>query len=124
MTSLVSTLQALELELHHPGAPCDAARLEQLLHPDFHEVGRSGLAYDRATVLRYLSGPAVPRTAVSDRFVAELLAPGIALLSYRSAQRQDDGTLATHTQRSSVWVQVGAQWQVRYHQGTPAGQAW
>ena len=124
MSSLVSELQALEVELHHPGLRCDAARLEQLLHADFHEIGRSGRAYDRTTVLRFLAERASPPSVLSDGFSASLVAPGVALLTYRSAHRQDDGSLASHTLRSSVWVQVGALWQLRHHQGTPAAQPW
>jgi hypothetical protein len=55
MSTLLAELQALEVELHHPGVACDFARLEELLHTDFHEVGRSGRRYDRATVLHFLS---------------------------------------------------------------------
>ena len=124
MSSLVSELQALEVELHHPGLRCDAARLEQLLHADFHEIGRSGRAYGRTTVLRFLAERASPPSVLSDGFSASLVAPGVALLTYRSVHRQDDGSLANHTLRSSVWVQVGALWQLRHHQGTPAAQPW
>jgi hypothetical protein len=89
--NLLSTLHALEVELHHPGVACDVARLEQLLHPDFHEVGRSGRP----------------------------LGAGVALLTYRSAHRRLDGSLEQHTYRSSVWVEGEGRWQLLYHQGTP-----
>ena len=51
MTSLLFQLQALEVELHHPGVRCDRDWLEALLHPEFHEVGRSGCTYSRETEL-------------------------------------------------------------------------
>jgi hypothetical protein len=124
MESLVSELQALEVELHHPGVRCDVARLGQLLHAGFHEVGRSGREYDRATVLRFLAQQENPPSVVSNDFSASLLAPGVALLTYRSAHRQQDGSLASHTLRSSVWLRVGSLWQLRYHQGTPAERVW
>lgn len=122
--ALLATLQALEVELHHPGACCTQHRLAHLLHPDFHEVGRSGLRYDRATVLAYLQQVAEPPPVVSEDFKLALLGPGVALLTYRAAQRQADGALDRHTHRSSLWVQTAMGWQLRYHQGTPAAQPW
>ncbi|MEI7444142.1 MAG: hypothetical protein WCK28_04560 [Burkholderiales bacterium] len=40
---LPSLLARLEAELHHPGATASRARLDALLHPDFHEVGPDGV---------------------------------------------------------------------------------
>jgi hypothetical protein len=124
MKSLLSELQALEVELHHPGVRCNLARLQQLLHAEFHEVGRSGREYDRATVLEFLAAQESPPAVISGAFPLCQLAPDVALLTYRSAHRQSGGSLANHTLRSSVWVQVSSLWQLRYHQGTPAAEAW
>lgn len=124
MQNLVDQLCALEVELHHPGVKLDKARLEALLHPDFHEVGRSGAPYDRATIVSYLSNSSVPPSVVSDAFTVAELAPGVALLTYRSASRDADGGLSNHTLRSSLWMEGPAGWQLRYHQGTPAATTW
>jgi hypothetical protein len=121
---LLPELQALEVELHHPGARCDRVRLGLLLHAEFHEVGRSGRTYDRAAILKYLSEQESSPTVISDDFVVSQLAPDIALLTYRSAHRKEDGRLVDHTLRSSVWVRVENLWQLRYHQGTPAHEIW
>lgn len=122
--ALLATLQALEVELHHPGVRCDAQRLEQLLHPEFHEVGRSGRPYDRATVMRFLGEQVAFPPVISDDFALQPLGPGVVLLSYRSALRRPDATLENHTLRSSVWVHRDALWQLIYHQGTPAAELW
>jgi RimJ/RimL family protein N-acetyltransferase len=122
MLSLSRELQALEVELHHPGVRCSRERLEQLLHPEFHEVGRSGRAYDRSTVVGFLTSLKTHPAVVSDSFALSELAAGVALLTYRSAQVEAPG-LVHHTLRSSVWMKAPAGWQLRYHQGTPAGQA-
>ncbi len=124
MSSLAQLIQALEVELHHPGVRCSRARLEQLLHPQFHEVGRSGRAYSRDTVIEFLLSQSAPPDVRPDHFQLAELAPGVALLTYRSAHAQGDGQRDNHTLRSSVWVRSGDTWQVRYHQGTPAAQAW
>lgn len=98
--------------------------MEQLLHRDFSEVGRSGREYDRATVLRFLGEQHTSPPVVSSDFSVYELAAGVALLTYRSAHRQQNGGLENHTLRSSLWMQVDGHWQLRYHQGTPAAEAW
>lgn len=124
MESPLAVLQELEVELHHPGTRSSRARLEQLLHPEFHEVGRSGRQYDRETVIRFLAGQQGPPPVASDEFSFSPVAPGVALLTYRSAHRREDGSLIDHTLRMSVWVLGSAGWQLRYHQGTPSAHTW
>lgn len=124
MTTLLHTLQSLETELHHPGVCCSRARLEQLLHAEFHEVGRSGVAYSRETVIQYLSGVVTPPAVVSDAFTVAELSPVTALLTYRSAGGDPGTGLSLRTLRSSLWLLGPVGWQLRYHQGTPAARCW
>jgi hypothetical protein len=128
MNDLLNELQGLEVELHHPGVRLDAARLELLLHADFHEVGRSGRAYDRPTILRFLAEQGLsvegPPSVVADGFAVRALGPTAALLTYRAAHREPDGSLARHTLRSSIWVREAHTWQMLYHQGTAAETVW
>lgn len=119
LQSLLSELQSLETELHHPGIHCLHARLEQLLHPDFHEVGRSGQPYNRETVLNFLHSLSVRPTVESTDFNVALLGDGIALLTFRSTQYEPDGTPVNRALRASIWIQTATGWQLRYHQGTP-----
>jgi hypothetical protein len=124
VTSLLQQLTALEVELHHPGARSSRERLEQLLHPEFHEVGRSGRAYTRDTVVNYLSSQESQPAVASDAFELNELAPGVALLTYRSAHIEVGKGLVSHTFRSSIWVATGSGWRLRYHQGTAAAATW
>jgi hypothetical protein len=124
MTSLLQELQALEVELHHPGVRCSRERLETLLHPEFHEVGRSGRSYNRETIVRFLAAQESQPVVVSDAFAVSELGPGVALLTYRSAHLEQNKVLANHTLRSSVWVKTSAGWQLYYHQGTAAAETW
>jgi hypothetical protein len=120
MTPLLDQLRQLEAELHHPGAGGTRERLEQLLHPDFHEVGRSGRVYNRDTVINYLaSARPVPEVEPSGHEL-RLLAEGCALLTYRSARRGPDGAWTEAALRSSVWMRTAQGWQLFYHQGTPS----
>jgi hypothetical protein len=124
MSPLLTTLQALEVELHHPGVRCDRPRLEALLHADFHEVGRSGRRYTRQTVVDHLLATATHPTVVSEHFAVALLSADVALLTYRSAHEDAQGTRTLHTHQASVWQATAAGWQLRYHQGTPAAEPW
>lgn len=121
---LLQELQALEVELHHPGVNCSPERLERLLHPEFHEVGRSGRPYHRETVVSYLSKVRAQPVVVSDAFAVAVLGAGAALLTYRSAQVEKETGLTKHTFRSSVWLETTVGWQLRYHQGTVAADLW
>jgi hypothetical protein len=122
--SLLEALQELELEAHHPGRCTTRERLDQLLHPEFHEVGRSGNPYDRERTIGLLLHRAEPLPVASGGFKVSLLASDMALLTYSTALRQADGSLANHTLRSSLWIRCGDIWQLRYHQGTPSQTTW
>lgn len=123
VSPLLHELQALEVELHHPGVRCSRERLEQLLHPEFHEVGRSGRAYDRATIVDFLATRESQPVVASHGFSVSMLGPGVALLTYRSSQAEPGGSTVIHTLRSSVWLHTGSAWQLRYHQGTATAPA-
>ena len=118
-SDLLQELQQLEAELHHPGVRCSRARLERLLHPDFHEVGRSGQQYDRDTIIRFLASLETQPSVESGGYAVTALAEDCALLTYHSAHRQADGTMTGHALRSSVWRRDTQGWQLYYHQGTP-----
>jgi hypothetical protein len=120
MLLLAAEIQRLESELHHPGVPCSRERLEQLLHPDFHEVGRSGRPYDRETVIRYLAAQLAPPDVQAFGHRLHVLAPDCVLLTFRSHQRAGDGRVTNEALRSSIWRLGDPGWQLYYHQGTPA----
>ena len=118
---LAAHLQRLERELHQPAVRADAARLDALLHPGFTEFGRSGTVYSRASMFAHLAADAAPAAIVADDFALRRLSPSVALLNYRSAHRDCDGTLARHTLRTSIWVRTDVGWQMSFHQGTATG---
>jgi len=119
-SELLETLRELEVETHQPQVRADRSRLERLLHPGFFEAGRSGTFYSRASVLAEFTGHPPSYRVWSQDFRVEALAEGLALLTYRSAHIADDGSLARHTLRTSLWQSTEQGWQLRFHQGTPA----
>jgi len=118
---LLSELRGLEVATHQACIRGDGIRLGELLHPSFREVGRSGLAYSRADVIDAYAGRAQDYEVLAEEFHCELLAKGVALLTYRSAQVSSDGAAGRHTLRSSLWEWTEVGWQMRFHQGTPMG---
>lgn len=118
-SELLALLRGLEVALHQPAARRDASRLDTLLHDDFREWGRSGLAYRKQDISTKLPGEAEPVVIVADRFEVRCLADGVALLTYRSAHRRADETLHAFTLRSSLWERTALGWQLRFHQATP-----
>ena len=124
MSPLLQELQALEVELHHPGVRCSRERLEQLLHPEFHEIGRSGRSYNREIIVNFLAAQESQPVIASEEFSLAVLGSGVALLTYRSAHVQEGARLVHHTLRSSIWLKASTGWQLRYHQGTAAAETW
>jgi hypothetical protein len=119
-SALLEMLRELEVETHQPQLRADRRRLARLLHPGFFEAGRSGTFYSRDSVLAEFTGHPPTCRVWSQDFRVEPLAEGLALLTYRSAHIADDGSLARHTLRASLWQSTEQGWQLRFHQGTPA----
>jgi hypothetical protein len=116
---LLALLIANERELHKPEVRRDRARLAELLHPEFSEIGRSGAQYTRGEVLVLLPDEQEPTRVHSQDFALQVLAEGVALLTYKAAHVSAAGELQRHALRSSVWTQGASGWQVLFHQGTP-----
>lgn len=118
---LLEALRALEIELHGPLTPQTLPRWQQLLHPSFHELGRSGGTITRVDVLEGFLGKSRDYRVEARDFAVALLAADVALLTYRSCHVDADGTAARHTNRASIWQRDadGTAWRLRFHQGTP-----
>ncbi len=111
MDSLHNVLLGLEQELLSAAARRNPARLEELLHDQFVEVGKSGKRWTKSTSIAAL--------------LAETDAPTDGILSFSVSPLADDESVVLAewsmpgVRRSSIWVKVGGVgWQMRYHQGT------
>jgi len=112
--ALIDLLLQQETELHR-WWQLPPARLAQLLHDGFVEIGLSGQIHDKTTLQQtVLASPSLQTTD----FTAELLSPDMVLLRYRSWQLDDDGNIQRPALRSSIWQQSSTGWQLRFHQGT------
>jgi hypothetical protein len=103
----------LEQSLFERDVRASPDRLEELLAPDFLEIGSSGRVFDRAAIVRELQSEN-PKTVSATNFEVRFLTPKIALLTYRS-RRIEEGTSFL---RSSIWRHREGRWQMVFHQGT------
>ncbi|MCC3701857.1 DUF4440 domain-containing protein [Rouxiella badensis] len=119
---LTQRLITLERKLHQPGIRSDASMLEDLLHPAFTEIGRSGKVYVRQEVIESLLQETERLEIVASNFKCSLLEDRVTLLTYESFTRDHVGNVTRQTLRSSIWKlnEKSGRWQMRFHQGTPA----
>ncbi|MER7949637.1 nuclear transport factor 2 family protein [Streptomyces sp. NPDC096079] len=112
-----------ELRLMSPAVRSSRALSDELLDPEFVEVGASGRRWDRASMLSALpvmqgatdDGPRYETSGMT----GTVLAPGIVHLTFETVI---DGRRA---RRSSIWRKVddASGWRMYYHQATPVPEA-
>jgi hypothetical protein len=106
---------AAERESLSPQCRADAARLERLLAPDFHEFGASGGELVFSGTAERVAAATDPdgEPIVTMNMRGQLLAEGLVMIKYTS---QANGRRAN---RTSLWRRTGpGQWQIFHHQGT------
>src|SRR5215468_9165023 len=113
-------LRALEESHLRHDVRASPESMQALLAEEFVEFGSSGQVFDRAAVVASVSRQAAFQSRI-DEFAVRLLAPGVALTTYRLSAWSESDTPPRVTLRSSVWVQRASRWVLIFHQGTPAG---
>jgi hypothetical protein len=99
--------------------PADRDALDELLHPDCTEVGRSGNTYTRAQLIERLPAENTSRTITIADFHAAEIAPGVALATFTTRDAGRDAANPRRARRVCVWVFQDDRWQLRHHHGTP-----
>ena len=108
---LVAQVTLLEKQLLTAEIRGSKERLEQLLDPEFTEIGASGRRWTRSAMIAALL--ADPEATEGTEFAGTVLGPELVLLSYRTpAQR-------TSAHRTSLWRRTDGAWRLVHHQGTP-----
>jgi hypothetical protein len=110
---------ALEESLLLPEVRSAPERLVQLLSDDFIEIGSSSQTYDKQQTIDALQRDSGEHISLQD-FQVRLLAPGVALATYRATKSSDKGQQARYSLRSSIWKFDEDRWRMVFHQGTPA----
>jgi hypothetical protein len=107
-----------EKSLLDPAVRRDRNRVLELLAEDFVEFGASGRAWSRDQVVELLAAGNFQPPAL-EAFECFLLAPAVALVTYRTVRTDAQTGACTVSLRSSVWIEHDGKWRVRFHQGTP-----
>ncbi|EGR3254584.1 DUF4440 domain-containing protein [Vibrio parahaemolyticus] len=109
-----------EIELHQYETRQSRTDIERLIHPNFSEVGKSGLCFDFASIVDMMSSEEPSGVRVhSQKYECVQLEPSVQLLKYESALITPSGEITDYAKRCSIWVFTGTCWQLKYHQGTP-----
>ena len=123
LSALLSVIQSLEIRLHQPMMRNNAEFVENLLHKDFEEIGRSGQCYNKQQTVAALKMESGHAQIFSEDFKLTMIAEGVALLRYKSFQLDTDDKVIRQTERLSIWLlsaleESDGKWQMRFHQGT------
>ena len=111
-------LRELEQSLLDPAVRRSRARLLELLADDFLEFGSSGRVWTRKTIIDLLAKETAFVPPAIEEFQCALLAPDLALVTYRTARTDEKSGERLASLRSSVWTHTAGQWKMRFHQGT------
>lgn len=113
----LETLQRLETELHAHSTRTDRVRLEELLHAEFVEIGRSGRLWRREdSILALLAESEHPFPETADWEMHDV-GPDLVMLTYRVISP------ASGSRHASLWDLSGPRPRLRYHQGTRIAEA-
>ena len=121
-------LENLENFLFDPVARRDTSAVSSLLADEFREFGSSGRVYTKLDIVAELATEQPVVITLTD-FACQLIAPTIALVTYKSLSSHENRA-PTQALRSSVWALRSlprhfthtaddeAAWQMVFHQGT------
>ncbi|MGI8723060.1 MAG: DUF4440 domain-containing protein [Geodermatophilaceae bacterium] len=103
-----------ELQLQSFEVRASAARVEDLLDPEFREIGASGRLWTRSEIIRALADEVPDGQAAIEATEMESLVvgPDLVLLTYVSKRH------VRRARRSSLWRHSGLGWRLLHHQGT------
>ncbi len=116
-SSLAEQLMRFEEKLLSPEVRTSFEELSSLLADDFIEFGSSGRVYDKQHIIEALQYEPGVRFSLAG-FQARLLAPGVALTTYRITRTTTLENEPKHSLHSSIWKFEDGRWQITFHQGT------
>lgn len=112
-------IHELEHSLIDPDIRGSRNKLEELLHPGFIGLGSSGQVYHRELMIDIMTQEAGSGGVVIRDVETQMISEDTGLVTYRSI-----GGSGEEARRSSLWVQDGHGWQLRFHQGTRIVNSW
>lgn len=119
MPTVDEQLRQWEEHLLQPSVRSNPTAVLRLLADDFREFGSSGRVFDRQQIVEALQTETFSELSISD-FRTHALTTDVVLVTYRASRHGEPGQPPSISLRSSLWVQRDGQWQIIFHQGTPA----
>jgi len=114
-----TALEALELALARRDETAVPGGYEAVLHDSVVEFGPNGRVWTRDEILAALhSGPRLEAVSI-EGFDAHIVRPGVFLVMYEAMQTDPATGLTTRQRRSSLWMQEGDGFVLRFAQSTP-----
>ncbi len=107
-----------EMALHQPKVRENLDEVKRLLHPDFVEVGKTGLTYSFVDMTEVKVEMDSELGLHSQDFFCVKLKSSVQLLMYKTAAQDKKGGYLDYAKRSSIWTCSDEGWQLIYHQGT------
>lgn len=118
--SKMDILVEQEVDLHQYKTRQTKADIERLIHPCFSEIGKSGNSYDFTSTIELMKKEEPSSIRIhSQKFECIQLEPSVQLLKYETALVDELNEVSSYAKRSSIWVNTGTCWQLKFHQGTP-----
>jgi hypothetical protein len=115
LATILEELKSREPIFHRPENGTTRVDFENMMAPDFWEIGASGRRYSRDYVLSELqkryAGEYVDAWKTQD-FHCRKLAQDVYLLTYTLFQG------VRRTRRTTIWQHTPAGWKIVFHQGT------
>jgi hypothetical protein len=108
-----------ELALLDPDVRRDRTRVGAFLAEDFFEYGSSGRVWTREAIMEPLATEEFIPPAVEE-MRCRIIAPGVALVTYRTVRIDANIGARSAVLRSSLWTLEAGGWRMRFHQGTSA----
>jgi hypothetical protein len=92
-----------------------ALRVDELLDPNFREIGSSGRLWTREEMMSALAGELSEEAGAIEatEMAGVVVGPELVLLTYVSDRR------GRRVRRSSLWRRSAGSWRLLHHQGTP-----
>lgn len=112
---LDAAIHELEVRLLERETRLDRELLNSLLVPDFVEFGTNGAVWNRTQIVDALLEQDFVQRQIT-YFQIRILSEKVVLTTYRCAALSPSGS--SESLRSSIWRQVGDDWQMAFHQGT------
>ncbi|MDH5231458.1 MAG: DUF4440 domain-containing protein [Gammaproteobacteria bacterium] len=118
MSELEKTIFQLEERLLLPEVRKNRDRINQLLAPEFEELGSNGKLNSRDAVLDWLLNHELDTRWQLSQFRIRQLTSDIVLAIYHAKKIQIDSAQSHGSMRSSLWRCVNNEWKMIFHQGS------